>query len=67
MCMELVLGGILSDLIFTQTDENTAMGRVDVGCDLHTSQFYIAEIVMALEYLHGLGVIHRDLKPESKI
>ena len=27
------------------------------------AKFYIAEIVLAIEYLHSLNVIHRDLKP----
>ena len=26
---------------------------------------YVAEIVLALEHLHGSGVVHRDLKPEN--
>jgi 3-phosphoinositide dependent protein kinase-1 len=28
------------------------------------AQFYTAELVNGLEYMHGLGIVHRDMKPE---
>lgn len=31
------------------------------------AQFYVAEVICALEFLHLMGFIYRDLKPESKL
>uniref|UniRef100_A0A1B6FTW2 cAMP-dependent protein kinase n=1 Tax=Cuerna arida TaxID=1464854 RepID=A0A1B6FTW2_9HEMI len=31
------------------------------------AKFYIGQLVLALEYLHNLDVIHRDLKPQNVI
>lgn len=38
----------------------------NLGClDEDMARVYIAEVVLALEYLHTLHVVHRDLKPDN--
>ncbi|CAF2218580.1 probable serine/threonine protein kinase IRE3 isoform X1 [Brassica napus] len=38
----------------------------NIGCmDESNARVYIAEVILALEYLHSEGVVHRDLKPDN--
>ena len=42
--------------------------RVQVGCfDENATQFYSAEIVVALEYLHNIGIIHRSVSIQLRL
>ena len=66
MCMDLAPGGELLSLITLKQNEKNDAGIDEEACDMRTTQFYIAEIVEAIEYLHKMKIIHRDLKPESK-
>jgi len=35
------------------------------GLEESAARFYIAELILAIEYLHSLEVVHRDLKPSN--
>ncbi|KAI6679046.1 hypothetical protein NL676_039842 [Syzygium grande] len=56
--MELCSGGDLYSLLHKQPDKRFSLA---------TARFYAAEVLVGLEYLHMLGVIHRDLKLENML
>merc|ERR1712241_1140506 len=51
---EVVLGGELFTVL-----------RYNRKFDKHATRFYCACVVMALEHLHSMDIIYRDLKPEN--
>ncbi len=64
MVMDLCYGE-LQHLIEHHAAAQSAAGNPDHALTLHDAQFYVAEIVEALAYLHGCRIVHRDLKPEN--
>ena len=31
----------------------------------HEARIYMAELILAIDFLHSMGIVHRDLKPEN--
>ncbi|KAL0486532.1 serine/threonine-protein kinase nrc-2 [Acrasis kona] len=56
MLMEYCAGGELFRVLQTQPNKCLCESSV---------RFFIAEVLLALEYLHKVGVVYRDLKPEN--
>jgi 3-phosphoinositide dependent protein kinase-1 len=46
-------------------EQNVENGLSETACSFSMTQFYVAELVEALEYIHSKHIVHRDLKPDN--
>ena len=54
----LILDFLRGGDLFTRLSKEIMFTEEDV-------KFYLAELALALDHLHSLGIIYRDLKPEK--
>ncbi|KAJ1462840.1 kinase-like domain-containing protein [Pelagophyceae sp. CCMP2097] len=59
LLMDYYAGGPLHDAL------RRAAPKADGRCTVGQMRFYAAELVLGLEYLHGRGIVHRDIKPPN--
>ncbi|KAJ1383173.1 Serine/threonine-protein kinase, active site [Sesbania bispinosa] len=63
LVMEFCSGGDLHSV--RQKQPNKCFPEEAVRSRIPCDRFYASEVLLALEYLHMLGIVYRDLKPEN--
>jgi serine/threonine protein kinase len=58
MVMRLAPGGDISQVLARQEHNNFCFPS-------SVAQFVIAQVILAVEYMHGRGILHRDIKTEN--
>ncbi|KAM3183980.1 Serine/threonine-protein kinase 38-like [Hymenolepis weldensis] len=64
LVMEFLPGGMLLWLLQFLRDMMTLLMKLDTLTEPQT-QFYVAETVLAVDSIHKMGFIHRDIKPDN--
>lgn len=52
---------------FCEAGSLQALLERQISLSVPFARHIIAEIILALEYMHGMGIIHRDLKPGNVV
>ena len=65
MVMDLCYGELLHYINCCAEKELDSKGIENRALSVANTQFYMAEIIEGLDYLHSKNIIHRDLKPEN--
>ena len=63
--LELCHGENLQRFINSQSIEQDELGHSGVACSVDITRYYAAQILSALQYIHRLNIVHRDVKPEN--
>ena len=67
LVLELCAGGTLLDLIqlIISNNSNTTISYSSPVMDISWVRYYASKILLAIEYLHQKGIVHRDLSPQN--